>query len=200
MESQLPPTPDYIQTGYAISPYGEKSEIVIVGNNARWAQGEAPFYAAYQISGMPAYAFWAGVFERSDQLSGRLPIGRVRRKRILFPQLQGLIPVAANQATWFADLGATTSVAVSLAGQHTVAGGIYTFNAALQGTDILLNYQYGGVPYDLDDAVVAYRGGDVPQKRLDDPGFTNPTRHRNDGLFGGLKSQLSAKARLTTTL
>jgi hypothetical protein len=147
----VPATPDYIQTGYAINPEGEYSSLVIVGNNGRKGQGEWPDYA-FQISGMAPYAFWPGILNVAVTYQAGYLLQALSEAATV-PATPGPYTVnAANASTWFADLGATNSAGSSLAGQYSVAAGVYTFSPSLQGTAVLLNYSYGGVPLDLQQA------------------------------------------------
>ena len=172
----IPESPDFIQSGFAIDSEGSQAFIALVGGNQgggwgagndRWAPhagwgsygnapplGQTPFRFAQGIQNV-AVAYTAGYTTDVPQDQ-------------TVPGTPGPYTKAvSNAGTFYADAGVVLASngsplqAVSGApgpGQYTpplfgqIPAGLYTFNAAQQGVAVLISYSYGATPFDLQEA------------------------------------------------
>ena len=73
-----------------------------------------------------------------------------RHEQQTVPSVSPYTVTAAQAATFWQDLGLTTTAGVPVIG-YTVAAGIYTVPLSYSGQALLLNYQYGAIPQDLNE-------------------------------------------------
>jgi len=157
----IPPTPDYIQPGYAIDQSGSRAALVLIGaanqGGAAWGVcGQSPWREG-GATGWPG-ANWSYRFiEGRQNVAVSYTAGYTQSiygEAGTVPATPGPYTVKiAQAATFYADLGATTAAGASLAGQYAVNNGTYTFSSALHGQSVLISYQYGAPPLDLQQAV-----------------------------------------------
>lgn len=151
----IPQTPDYIQPGYGIDQSGSQAAIVMVGQGGGGqynTAGQSPWSEGGNYVGRRGgYRFYEGRQNVAvTYVAGTLLDAYAEAQTV--PAEAPYTVTATNAASWFADLGATLSSNGSTPA-YTVANGAYTFTEAVAGQAVSLNYQYGGVPVDLAQAV-----------------------------------------------
>ena len=156
----IPPTPDFVQPGFAIDQSGSKAALVLIGADQNggisWGiPGQSPWREAG--TGWPgsngSYRFWPGRSNVAVSYTAGYT-QTIFAESHTVPATPGPYTVTVTQsATWYSDVSVTNSAGASLAGQYSVINGIYTFSSALQGTTVLISYQYGAPPLDLSQAV-----------------------------------------------
>ncbi len=174
----IPPSPDFIQSGYCIDTEGSICNIAIVGGQGgggtlgwgddRWAvrPGGWGSYGNAPPLGQAPYRFVQGTQNVAVQYTAGYTIS-VPSEAVTVPTTPGPYTVAvANANTFYADAGVTladgtplTPVASSPGPLEYVAPtfgsvprGTYTFNPSQQTAVVNISYSYGAPPFDLQEA------------------------------------------------
>jgi len=150
----IPPSPDFRQSGFVIDTSGSQCFLAIVPECSTWNTGGYQPWRGYgnapPLSGNP-YSFWEGIQNIAVNYTAG-PVTTAYYESHAIPNSPGPYTVAVtNQASFWADEGVTQG-GIAVTG-YTVAAGVYTFPASMAGQNVLITYQYGAVPYDLNEAV-----------------------------------------------
>jgi hypothetical protein len=149
-QQTIPQSTDYVQPGWAIDPTGSEAAVVLIGGTSNGITGWQTWGSGWP-GWVGGYSFYEGTLNVGITYTAGYLLTAISESHTV-PGSSPYTITATNAGTYYADLGATNQSGASLAGQYTVANGVFTFNASLAGQAIYLNYQYGGVPYDLKDA------------------------------------------------
>jgi hypothetical protein len=155
----IPQTPDYIQPGWGLDQGGSQAAIVMVGSNvepqSNWA-GQTPWGnngspGAWGHYGECAYRFTRGRMNVLVSYTAGTILDAMAEIQTVPPSSPYTV-TAINASTFWQDLGAAIA-STGATPAYTVTNGVYTFTAAAAGQQVALNYSYGGVPLDLQQAV-----------------------------------------------
>lgn len=169
----IPPSPDYLQTGYVIDTSGEQCAVAIIGGEYNPNGGS---YSGW------ATAPWNG-YGNAPPLGNRFILFRegiqnvavtytagytqpVYAETDAVPRSGSPVITVAQAATFYEDQGVTladgtplAAVSANPAAMEYVAPvfgaaipGVYTFNAAQYGVSVNISYLYGAPPLDLSEA------------------------------------------------
>jgi hypothetical protein len=172
----IPQSPDFIQSGWVIDETGSQAFLSLVGGNqgGGWGAGNdrwAPHanwgsYGNAPPLGQTPYRFAQGIQNVAVQYAAGYSNEIVGEAQTV-PAGPGPYTIAAsNPASFYQDNGVTLTDGTPLTPVTGSPGpleynapvfgvapwGVYTFNAAQASAAVLLNYEYGSPPYDLQEA------------------------------------------------
>jgi hypothetical protein len=183
----IPQSPRPTQVGWVIDTSGSQATLALRGASSNGLDGFSRFsrgqgnWGAYGNApplGYSPYRFVEGVQNVAVSYTAGYVLDAIAEAQTV-PGTPGPYTVAVDQADDFwLDQGVTLEDGTALTGVPATPGpgeytppaygvaplGVYTFNAAQQGVEVNISYQYGGTPEDLSEAVTEWVG-DVYRSR-----------------------------------
>lgn len=154
----IPQSPDFVQFGYVVDPSGSQAAVAIVGGG--WigdrAIGERGNWGAYGNApalGQSPWRFCEGISNIAVSYTAGFVTTAYSEPQTI-PSVSPYTVKVTNAATFYDDLGVTSNTGTAISG-YTVSSGTYTFPSALAGTQVLVTYQYGAVPEDLNQMTLS---------------------------------------------
>ena len=154
----IPQSPDYIQPGWVIDTSGSGAGLALASGGSSYGSklgygGNWGGIGNALPLGQSPYRFWEGAQNVAvSYVAGYVATAGMEEQTV--PSVSPYTVTATNAATFWQDLGATTTYGAAATGYtvgaaFTSTAGVFTFPASMAGQQVLLNYQYGAVPEDL---------------------------------------------------
>jgi hypothetical protein len=149
------------QSGWVIDTSGSQAAVSLRGVSGAVASGGSLSQWSYQPwngygnappLGQSPYLFREGI----QNVAVSYTAGQVTNQwyeSATVPSVSPYTVTVANSSTFWQDEGVTTASGAAVTG-YAVANGVYTFPASAAGEAVLISYQYGAVPQDLNEAAV----------------------------------------------